>query len=254
MVDRGSYVAASGGMAQLEKLDIVTGNLANVNTVGFKQEVIATEEQSFDDTLASLFAAEDPYARADQNRTPAVGSVETFTDFSQGPIRQTRKPLDVALRNEYDFFVVNSAGGAEYTRAGNFTLNAQGQLVTMDGEPVASDGGVIIANGANVGIQADGSVIVEGQTVGRLQVVRFQDTPQLERVGNTRFKLVNGAPAPQAVPAEVVPESLEMPNVNVVSAMVALIAANRGFELYSKSQQSIDSMNRIANDRIGKAG
>ena len=142
-MDRGTYIAASGGFAQLLKLQIVSNNLANVSTPGFKREILRGDVQTFEQTLASQIAPNDPYARGDQERTPGVVSVHAETDFAQGPIQDTGNPLDVALRNPKDFFVVLTPNGPRYTRAGNFTLGQNGQLVTADGMPVSGDGGAI---------------------------------------------------------------------------------------------------------------
>ena len=251
-MERGSFVAASGGLAQLRKLEVVSNNLANVNTAGFKKQLVVGKEQTFDETLAALTAAHDPFARGDHERTPGAVHIRTVTDFSQGPIKTTGNPLDVALRDPKAFFVINTPSGAEYTRAGNFTLSAEGAIQTHDGMEVAGDGGAIVADGPNVHIAEDGSVFAGSNVVGRLQVVRFEDTNGLDRVGESRFALKAGESAPAAVEAEVVPGSLEMSNVSVVNSMIDLITANRAFELYSKSAQTIDTMNQASINQIGR--
>src|SRR5690606_32875851 len=114
--------------------------------------------------------------RGDHERTPGTVNVRAMTDFSVGPIRETGNAFDVALRNPNEFFVVNGPSGPLYTRAGNFTLNAEGSLVTPDGLPVQGDGGAITITGPNVKISESGAISVNGTQVGRMQVVRFDDT------------------------------------------------------------------------------
>ncbi|MBX7144141.1 MAG: flagellar hook-basal body complex protein [Oligoflexia bacterium] len=251
-MDRGTYVAASGGLVQLRKLDVVNNNLANVNTVGFKKEVLVGESQTFDETLAKLVENKDPFARPDHERTPGVVHVRSVTDFTPGPIRQTGNPLDVALRNPNDFFVVNTANGPRYTRAGNFSVNENNELCTVDGLPVAGDGGAITVNTGSINIASNGAVLVNGAQVGRLQVARIAEPTSLVREAGTRFALPAGQPAPTTVEAEVLPSSLEMSNVSVVSSMVDLITTSRGFDLYTKAAQSIDQLNQTAIGQVGR--
>jgi len=239
-------------MLQALKLELINNNLANVNTPGFKRQFLVSEERAFDQTLASMLPLGDPFAKADHDRDPEVITTETRTDFSAGPIRETGNPLDVALRHPLDFFVVQNESGTFYTRAGNFTLNVEGQLVTPDGAQVQGDGGALTASGANVHIAADGSLMADGRPVGRLQVVRFSDPKSLRRVEGTRFLLSEGGPTPEQVPADLAPRSLEMPNVSVISSMAEMITANRGFEAYTKVARTIDELNGIAIQQVGR--
>jgi len=251
-MDRGIYSATTLGMAKMRQLEVVNNNLANVNTPGFKRQVLVGEAQTFDQTLATLVESQDPYARGDHQRTPGVVSLETRVDFSQGPIRNTGNRLDAALTDPKDFFVVNTPSGIQYTRAGNFTLNSEGSMVTQDGYEVQGDGGAITVTGPGARINSDASVSVNGVNIGRLQTVRFDDTSVLEPVGGTRFKLKNAGAQPQAVQTRIIPESLEMSNVSAISSMVDLITTNRGFEAYTRTAQTIDQMNQTAISQVGK--
>lgn len=251
-MERGTYIAASGGLVQLRRLDVVNNNLANVNTPGFKRQILVGDLQQFEDTLASVVAQNDPYAKGDHDRTPGTVNLRTQTDFTPGPIKNTENPLDVALRNPKDFFVVNSPEGPLYTRAGNFTLTPEGELVTVDGFAVQGDGGAITANGPGANITPNGTVLANGLQVGKLQVVRFDDPQVLEPVGATRFRLKAGGVGPQQVEPALAEQSLEMANVSAITSMIDLIIANRGFEMYTKSAQAIDNMNQTAISQIGR--
>jgi flagellar basal-body rod protein FlgG len=252
-MDRGTYIAASGGLIQMRKLELVNNNLANINTVGFKRQVLINDEQSFDQTFAKEFEKVDPYARGDHRRSPGAANTRAVTDFSLGPIKDTGNPLDAALRNPNDFFVINTPEGQEYTRAGNFTLNQQGTLVTADGYAVVGDGGEINADAPGAIIETSGAVRAGGVEVARLQVVRIENTGSLERAGESRFKLRGGGNPPQQVEPDVVPGALEMANVSAISSVIDLITANRAFEMYSKSTQTIDTLNQMSIGQLGRS-
>ncbi len=256
-MDIGTYVATSSGVLQMKKLEVQNNNLANINTVGFKGQFVVAEPQSFDDTLASTISENDPYARGDQSRFQNVGKVKTQIDFSQGPIQHTGNPLDVALRSPKDFFVVSTPQGEQYTRAGNFSLSRTGELVTADGYRVMGDGGPIAASAPGVSIFPDGSVRAgpnlgaQPNIVGRLRVVRFEDTSGLEAAEGARFSSKSGT-RPVPVDARVEPQSLEMSNVSAVNGMVDLITTNRAFEAYTKAAQTLDNMNQAAVTQLGR--
>ncbi len=250
-MDRATYSAASAEMAALRRVEVINNNLANSNTAGFKRGILVGQQQTFESTLAATLAKDDPFARGDHDRSPGVVSLEAKTDFSQGAIQATGNPLDVALRNPKDFFVVNGPSGPLYTRAGNFTMNVAGEIVTADGLQVSGDGGAIATTGVGVSISDDGSVRSNGQTVGRLQVVRIEDTTGLRAAGGTRFSLQGGS-TPAQVDADLASQSLEMSNVSVISAMIDLIAANRGFEMATKATQTVDGLNQAAISQVGR--
>ena len=251
-MDRGTYSAASGGLVQLKKLEVINNNLANVNTVGFKRQVIVGKTQSFEETLASTLRSTDEFAQGDHARTPGVVGVKTATDFTPGPIKNTGNPLDAALRNPDDFFVIDTPNGQQYTRAGNFTLNESGEIVTMDGMRVVGDGGALTANGPGVKITPDGSVTVNGVRVGALRVVRFSDTSDLQRVGDSRFALLEGRPEPANVQAEVESQALEMANVSVINGVLDLISTNRAFDMYTRAARTIDELNGVSISQVGR--
>jgi flagellar basal body rod protein FlgG len=256
-MDIGTYVATSSGVLQMRKLEVQNNNLANINTVGFKGQYIVTEAQSFDNTLASTVEDKDPFAESDQSRFKNVRGTRTQIDFSQGAIQRTGNPLDAALRNPKDFFVVNTPQGEMYTRAGNFTLSANGELVTADGYQVMGDGGPIVAQAPGVEILPNGAVRAGPNAaggvpniIGRLRVVRIENTSGLQAVEGVRFK---GAGV-QAVNTEpfVEPQSVEMSNVSAITGMVDLITTNRAFDAYTKAVQSFDTINQTAINQVGR--
>ena len=252
-MDIGSYSAASAGLLNLRRLDVVNNNLANTNTPGFKGQYLISRQREFQQTLAARIATDDPFAAGDHERTPAAIHVGTATDFTQGPVHYTGNPLDVALQGDNTFFAVQGLDGEEvYTRAGNFTLNEQGQLVTQDGRQVLGDGGPIQVQGGSATISPGGAVLVDGQPAGRLKVVQIQDTSGIDRVGGNAFRYRGEDNAPQLLDVVTLePASLEKSNVSAISSMIDLIAANRAFEAYTKVSRSLDEMNQTAISRLG---
>src|SRR5262249_22598841 len=134
----------------------------------------------------------------------------------------------------------------------DFTLNSNGDLVTMDGQTVQGDGGAINVNVPGATISTSGDVIANKQRISTLQVARFENPQALERVGNSRFCLPTTGAAPTTVEADVIPESIEMANVSAISSMVDLISANRAFEMYTRTAQSIDQLNQTAIQQVGR--
>lgn len=240
-MDRGLYSSTSGGMLAAKRLDVIANNIANVNTVGFKAERIVTRQQQFSDTLAGSIGGLEG-TQGDFDRTPGVVTLGTATDFSPGPVQYTGQPLNVALKNPKDFFVVVTPQGELYTRAGNFMQTNEGLLVTPDGMPVSGDGGPINLPPGVAKLSATGAIIVNGQTVGKLKTVRFNDVTKLERTEGVRFRAPIAA-GPTDIEPDLVPESVEMPNVGVVEGMVDMMSSQRAFEAYSKTVKSIDELN-----------
>lgn len=245
-MDPASYAAASAGILQMRKLEVQNNNLANLNTVGFKGQYVVPQTQNFENTLAHLMGYSSGANAGDPAPVEGVTEGVSRTDFSLGSITNTGNPLDVALRATNEFFVVNSPSGPLYTRAGNFTLNENGDLITQDGLAVQGDGGSINVQGSDINIASDGSVRANGQIFGRLQVVRFENTDGLERVEGARFRLLPSGAQPTQVAASLQPQALEMSNVSAITGMVDLIATNRAFEAYTKAASTIDQLNQTA--------
>ena len=251
-MDRGTYIAASGGLAQFRKVEVVSNNLANASTVGYKRELITTEAQEFDQTLASEISRDNVFAKPDHDRTQGVAQFKNYTDFSAGAIQSTGNPLDVALRDPKHFFAVNTDQGLQYTRAGNFTVNSEGILVTQDGYPVQGDGGPIQIAGPNPKILGDGSISVNGAIQGSVGVFRFEDTKDLRRAGGNRFSIAQGVPAPEQVSASLVTESIELSNASAINSVTDLMTAQRAFQMYTKVADSIDTINQVSINQIGR--
>ena len=232
------YKALSGAIVQTRRLEIVTQDLANTNTAGYKGERLIFRE-----------VLEAP-VKPDERIGGQVAVIEQHTDFSNGSFRYTGNPLDLALVGD-GFFAVQTPRGVRYTRQGTFNLSAQNTLVMPSGEPLLGEGGPIRVEGSKVDVTADGMVLVDGEEVDRLKIVRPQDARRLVREGSTFFRIAEEEMEAVKDP-HVEQGSLEEANVNPIESMVALIDISRQFEAYERAMRTIDSATEKAVNEAGK--
>lgn len=254
---KGLYTAYTGMINQQNRMDVLTNNLANSATVGFKKE--GATSQSFDSVLAyKIKDSSDPqYARKIGTMNLGVKIGENYTDFSQGAFRTTDNTFDLALSGK-GFFACEYTGkngetSVRYTRDGSFTLNINGELVTKDGDYVLDASGRHIVLDANKStfIDQTGTIMQDGQAVARLQVTDFEDYNYLEHFAENYYAPVDGAKTKNAE-AAVFSGQLEQSNVTVVSEMVELISVTRNYETNQKMIQAIDGTMDVAANQLGK--
>jgi flagellar basal-body rod protein FlgG len=241
-MNSGMYAAVSGNMVSMQRMEVITNNLANINTVGFKKDRLV-----FDTMLNSAKNPTQP-AGTLTDLSPLIDyAVEP--DFSAGPLKQTSNPLDLALDGN-GFFVVKTPQGKAYTRQGNFHLDGKGKVVTSDGFEVQAGGGPIVIKGGKVEINEKGEVSVDGQQVSTLSVVDFPRPYQLQKIGSALFVPSGpGMTGQPAIGAQVRQGALEDSNVQALMEMVNLIATTRLSESCDKTIQSYDEMaSKAAND------
>jgi flagellar basal-body rod protein FlgG len=220
-MERGLYIAASGMLAEQIRQDQIANDMANASTPGYKAD--RTSQRGFGDLLLANSAT--GAVIGPQGTAVTVGKIET--DFSPKPARDTGEPLDFAITGE-GFFGVQTSGGVRYTRNGQFTADAQGRLVTAQGDPVLGRGGRTLTVGR------DGHVDPRA-----LEVVQLRD-PRKE--GDS---LVTGTPA-GAGPGLVRAGALEGSGADAARSMVDMISSMRSFEAGQKVIQTID-------ETLGKA-
>jgi flagellar basal-body rod protein FlgF len=174
-------------------------------------------------------------------------------DFSQGGITKTGEPLDVALEGE-GFFTVQGKDGTRYTRDGAFTLDAGGQLVTQNGDPVLNSGGAPIVfdpQGERPQIDADGAIRVAGAEVGRLGVVAFANPAALEQTGDNLWSARGQAST--TFEGKVVQGALESSNVNPVAQLTDIIEISRAYEAAARIVKNGDDLRQRTIERLGRA-
>lgn len=252
---RALYTAASGMMAQETNLDNVANNLANSSTSGFRRRRIQFEDLVYQTSVM-------PGAAASQQTTMVAGlqvGLGTRTAASeviqlQGDFSQTGNPLDLTIQGQGFFQVLLPDGQTAYTRAGSFHLDAQGNLVTQDGNPVQPS--VTIPPGAtSMTVAQDGTISVTqpGQTaaqqVGSLQLALFNNPGGLNSTGSNLFLAtaasgdpVIGTPGGSEGLGSIEQGMLEQSNVSVVDEFVQMIVAQRSYEANSRVVNAADQM------------
>lgn len=251
------YAAYQGMRARQQALDTTANNIANASTAGFKADRLLYSSVETAIGAASTKEADDTApntgAKVAGQTARAFGvSVGGATEFTIGPIRETGRALDVALEGE-GFFVVQTARGERYTRAGSFTLDAAGQLVNARGDLIAGERGPITLPPGPVSIGSDGTISVANQVVDRLRVVRF-NAPQreLQKEGDALFVAAEGARPGAEFSARVTQGALEMSNVNAVAEMAAMMQHGSEFDLLQRSITMAGDLGRKAAGEIGK--
>ncbi|MGD8880349.1 MAG: flagellar basal-body rod protein FlgF [Desulfobacterales bacterium] len=247
------YMAATGALAYERRLQILSNNLANVNTVGFKKD--RGRFKAFE--LSEAAINKKLPASWNKSQAPAFWmQFSSYTDFSSGEKKKTGNPFDLALTGR-GFFCVRTPDGVRYTRRGDFTVNSDEILVTQEGWPVLGQGGEIQIKLAKpshdkreFSVSEDGFVTVDGSQVDRLRIVDFTNASGLEKAGHNFYRAVN----PRTLEdmnedIRVTQGFLELSNVDVVRMMTEMIEVLRGYESYQKTMRSIDEMNaKLIND------
>jgi flagellar basal-body rod protein FlgF len=228
----------------MEALDMLANNLANASTGGYK----------LDREFYSLFTVADDSMEAGDTPTRLPVVQKQWTDFSQGTLQATGSPLDLALSGK-GFFQVTGPKGPLYTRNGSFMISQSGVLSTPEGYPVTTAGGGTIQtqSGAPITVSTDGTVDQGGQTLGQIQVVNFQDTTVLDKVGASYFTNHNStvSPAP-ATDATIQQGKIEGSNVAPAESAVRLVGLMRQFEMLQKAISLTTDMNKKALDDVAR--
>ena len=255
---KGLYTAYTGMVNEQNRMDIMTNNLANASTVGYKKE--GSTSQSFNDVLTVKIKDQSVGMRNVQKigiKNPGVKIGENYTDYTQGSFRITDNTYDLALAGD-GFFAIeftNKAGETDtkYTRAGQFTLNKDGYLVTEEGDYVldTQNRRIRLNTLLDSKITDDGTIYQNDQAVARIQVTDFEDYDYLEKYGETYYQPIEGTKTTTA-DAQVKSGYLEMANVQIVSEMVNLISITRAYESNQKVVQTIDGTLDVAANQIGK--
>ncbi len=254
---RGLYTSGIGMATQMKKLDVVSNNLANVNTTGYKKD--SPIISSFPDILMTKINDRDQMGMMPKpigNVTLGAQIDEIYTDFSQGSFIRTDDRFNVAIQGDGFFTVTTPDGQERYTRDGSFIVSQDGQLKTKEGNLVMGQNGVVrlgdefLTRRREVFIDDTGGINIEGTLVDRLNIVSFEDQAGLDKVGDNLFQ---GGGNPGPFNGKVIQGFLEDTNVNPVTAMVDLITVSRAYEANQKMVQVHDSLMGKAANEVGKA-
>ncbi len=251
---RALWTSASGMTAQQTNLDVISNNMANVNTVAFKR-MRATFQDLVYQTIRDPGAPTSPVTRSPSGFQVGLGTyiADTYGIFTQGNITQTGNNLDVAIQGEGFFKIIMPDGTIAYTRNGQFRLDRDGRIVNSDGYPIDPEIS-IPPDAITVGISPDGTVTVlrQGSTsveeVGRIELAKFVNPAGLRRIGNNLYLQTDASgdplidnPGNQGI-GTLLQGYLESSNVNIVEEMVNLIIAQRAYEFNTKGITAADEM------------
>jgi flagellar basal-body rod protein FlgF len=251
-VIRGLYTSAMGMIVQEKRQANVSHNLANIETTSFKQqEIIAAASNR----MNVLNRSNNP-----GNRLSSIGSMhfgtaidDLYTDFQQGILQETKRPLDFAIEGEGFFTIQLPNGEHAYTRDGSFRLNAYGELTTKEGYLVLSDNGESIPLGTE-DITADeyGGIILPNGEFFNLGIVTFADVQNLHRVGDNLYTIEAGE-EPLIGGAYALKQGfLEGSNVNPLEELVKMIEITRSFESNQRAVQAMDETLGKAVNEVGR--
>ena len=257
-MQNGFYDATGGMVTQFNRLDVISNNLANTNTNGYKRDDVVIgdflrlyQEYKHNLPLENHTREAAKFLNRSINRVPIV--VEEYTDMGIGNFIKTENPLDLALSHDNAFFAIQTPNGVRYTRDGAFEINNEGILVTKQGYRVLSsegidDGGYININeGSDVlEISKEGDIYIRNlnnanignpQQIGTIAVVSFKNLKYLKKIGNNLYEN-----PPDRIDERVninnqkvlLSGFIEKSNINPVNEMTALISTNRLVDMYSK--------------------
>lgn len=230
-MDNTKYVALSRQMGLWKQMDIVSNNMANMNTSGFKQ----------DEAIFTSYIVETKKAEG-FGQVPVVFTQDfgIFKDFQEGAFQETGNQLDVAIQGD-GFFALETTQGERYTRKGQFSLDYEGKIVTKEGDVLLSENSepFFIAPGEKeIYISESGDVSTENGVIGRLKVVAFADNQKLKKIGNTMFENVEGNTMEVGVAdIRIKQRMVEKSNVEPIVEMSKMIKLQRSYEYV---QQMID--------------
>jgi flagellar basal-body rod protein FlgF len=260
----GIYIAASAGIKQSKKMEVIAQNLANVNSTGYKRDSLAFKE------LLTPFSPE-KISESSNNKllqpeksnsnVSYVAVTDQYTDHKPGKFKQTNSELDMALDGS-GYFSVSTEEGIRYTRNGNFRLDTENQIVNQKGQPVLNEQDepiVITGEGTEISIDAYGNIFVgsgeKSANIGKIKFVDFDNKQTLKKLGDGIFyQSDTGAEEKPVNNTKLRQGFLEGSNVTATDEMTNMISTLRLFETYQKMIQSIDNMDDQSVNSIGRVG
>jgi flagellar basal-body rod protein FlgG len=259
---RSVYTAATAMIAQNRNFEVISNNIANFETPGFKQDQMVT--RSFKDMMIHrLYDVDDPSFLPRipfmNGRPPFVGPHNTgihidqiYIDFAQGPLEDTFRSTDVALIGD-GFFTIETPNGERYTRTGVFYVDAEGFLTTADGDYVLGQSGRVYLATEHFRIDPDGNIFIGSDYIDTLNLVQFEDNGVLRKQGGNLFYIFDEDIQP--LPAEgtqVRQFALEGSNIDMVRESVRMLEVYRAYELNQRFLRLLDeNLGRAVND-IGR--
>ena len=263
MTNAALHVARTGLDAEQDRMRIIANNISNVNTTGFKRDRANFETLAYQSIIqpGATSSGDDKYAQGLQLGS-GVQMTGTSRSDTQGSIEQTGNALDLAIQGSGYFQIQQPDGTIAYTRDGNFSVSAEGQIVTAEGRPLipnisVPDGSTNITIGADGTISATAAGAATATQVGKIQLVSFVNPTGLSAIGNNLLTETQASGTPQIGDAgtdgrgSITQGSLESSNVDVTQELVDMIETQRAYEVNSKMIKATDEMMQFANQNMG---
>ncbi|WP_303866904.1 flagellar hook-basal body protein [Acetobacterium wieringae] len=253
-MDRGSYSAAAGMLSGQRAINVLSQNVANVITAGYKNQI--TVQSSFAEYMASRMSTDPNIAQADIGPGAYITvNAEQFIDFTQGGFVKTDRSVDMAIQGPGFFVIQNANFGQVLTRNGQFELDAQGFLVLPGvGQVLNPAGQPIQLAGSDFDVEADGAIIQNGAEVARINIATVANEQDLMPVGEGFYQAANGFQAAPALTFTVYQGYTEESNVDMSKEMTDLIAKQNNFTSCSQMLKIFDKISEIASNTIGRVG
>ena len=253
---RGLYTAYTGMINEQKRFDVISNNLANSATVGYKEESVSS--QAFDDVLTIKIRDNSVGYNNQAIGTMSLGVKigEVYTDYGQGAFVETGNTFDFAIDGN-GFFTLRcpTASGdsvTRYTRNGNFKMTQDGYVVDVNGNHLqGKNGDIQVPVDATISVDKMGTIFADGENIDTIQLADFQDYDYIEKYGDNLYQVVDGATAIPAS-ATIAQGYTEQSNVNVVSEMVDMITVTRAYEAGQKVMQTVDTMLEASCNSIGR--
>jgi flagellar basal-body rod protein FlgF len=239
-MDNSIYIALSRQMTQFRDMEVTSNNIANANTAGYQAERLLFEDMLVRDgekMNRKMAFARDPIS---------------YRDTKEGNMKVTGNPFDLAISGP-GYFQIETPLGERYTKAGNFAINGQGTLVTMEGNPVLSpDGGVITLpdNVTNVTINGAGQITAEGEDLGQIGMFEFANEQEMERVGSSMYKTTQDAE--ESAQSKMMQGTLETSNVNGVTELVRVMQVSKNVASTAKFVEVMYDLQRKTSNTYGR--
>jgi flagellar basal-body rod protein FlgF len=242
-MDNSLLISLSHQLASYRSMDVIANNLANVSTPAFQRE-----EPTFQEYVAQVPPAE---GQTGMQTLSFVQDAGVVRDLSEGHLDTTNAPYDLAIHGQ-GYFVVQTSSGERYTRNGHFTLDASGQIVTSNGDPVQGDGGpiTITPDDGDVHIAQDGTVSGKNGEIGKIRIVDFANPRALVKEGASLYA-ANGQSPASAGNFLLESGMLETSNVQPVIEISHMIEVMRAYQATATLSQTQEDLMRQAIDKLG---
>lgn len=247
---RGLYTAAAGSTALRARMDVLTNNIVNADTIGYKR----------DELISSSFASvmieriNDPYV---VNESRELGPYsfgthidEVCTDYTQGNMEATGKQTDLAITGD-GFFVIGTPDGERYTRSGAFNVDSDGNLVNGDGFYLLGEDGQINVGSEDFSVDSKGIVTADGSAKGTIRMVEFQQTSVLRKQGDNLYYSYGGEIPAAAENSVIMQGYQESSNVDIANEMVDMMTVYRAYEANQKILTMTDETLGLAVNNLG---